>query len=323
VTAAGTSGSVQALLQALNGAWLEHMREGRFDEAWKLSDAAHALRVGVDCTGWPRHQQFIWSGENVDGKRVLVRCYHGLGDTIQFVRFVSPLRRLASHVTLWVQPKLIPLLATTDGVDAVLPLHDGAPEAEYDLDVELSELMHVLRIGASTIPARVPYLHVDQAPVRRARCGPLRVGLVWASGEWDGARSIPCELLSPLRHVAGVEWVLFQRGPALARWPHSFGVVPDVMDMASEARAMLGLDLLISVDTCSAHLAGALGVPVWTLLRKEADWRWMRDREDTPWYPTMRLLRQKTEGNWKPLIDQVVGELRTSASWASKRIASR
>jgi hypothetical protein len=312
-------------LQALNEEWLELARRGELERAWEVSDTAHALRETLDCSAWPRHQQFIWRGGSLARKRVLVRCYHGLGDTIQFSRFVPRIRLLASEVILWAQPTLVPLLRTLrGGADRVLPLHDGRPDVDYDVDVELSELMHVLRATEGDISCDSPYLHPEPGSVctPRRKGEPLRVGLVWKAGEWDERRSIPCELLHRLTEVRGVEWLLFQRGPALGEWQHRFGHVPPMQGMLEEALEMRRLDLLISVDTCSAHLAGALGVAVWTLLPFDADWRWMRDRADTPWYPTMRLLRQRSGGDWSDVIDRVIAylsvriEARPSHQWA-------
>jgi hypothetical protein len=300
-------------LQELNEQWLELARRGDFERAWKVSDAAHALRAPLDCSRWPRHQQFIWRGQNLRGKRVLIRCYHGLGDTIQFVRFVPRVRESAREVILWAQPALIPLLETLrGGADRVLPLHDGAPEVDYDVDVELSELMHVMRVTRNELRVDSPYLLPGEAEIRSV--GRFRVGLVWRAGEWDDSRSIPCEILEPLRHLRGIQWLLFQRGPALSQWCHGFGHAPQMRGIMEEARSMRELDLLITVDTCSAHLAGALGVPVWTLLPYRADWRWMRDREDTPWYPTMRLLRQRVAGEWSEVIERVVARLAAPAA---------
>ncbi len=296
-------------LNALNESWLAHMRAGRFADAWAASDAALSLRQEIDCTRWQRHEQFIWNGASLANQRVLVRCYHGLGDTIQFVRFIPALARIASSVTLWVQPALVPLLSSLAGVCEVMPLHDGVPEGDYDVDVELAELMHVFRVTPESLPT-APYLLPGEGRMRVVR-KKARVGLVWSAGDWDAARSIPCERLGELGRVPGISWLLFQRGPALSQWRHPFGSIPCMTDIVSEAHSMRELDLLITVDTCSAHLAGALGIPVWTLLRKSADWRWMEARSDTPWYPTMRLFRQEQEGDWADVLRRVTRELRS------------
>jgi len=283
------------------------MRRGEFDAAWEISDAVLRARAGAPCWHLPRHWQYVWSGAPLHGRRVLVRCYHGLGDTIQFIRYAPLLRAVAAEVIVWAQPALVPLVRGVRGVDRVLPLHDGTPAVEYDADVEIMELPHVFRTTVRTIPAEVPYL--DVAPAPRPRDGQLAVGLVWQAGDWDGRRSIPLSRLAPLAAVPGVGWHVLQRGPALENWRDGFGVVSGSDDVCEVAGVMRSLDLVISVDSMPAHLAGALGRPTWTLLHHDADWRWMEGRDSTPWYPTMRLFRQPRAGEWEPVIERVAAEL--------------
>jgi hypothetical protein len=286
--------------------WMRHMRRGDFEAAWNVSDRVMRARAGVPSTHLPRHFQYFWDGRRLDDKRVLVRCYHGLGDTIQFVRFMPMLRSRAREVVVWTQPKLIPLLRSVRGIDLLLRLHDGAPEVEFDTSVELMELPHVFRTTIETIPRDVPYLHVT--PARLAPSSNIAVGLTWAAGEWDAHRSMPFALLEPLTNVSGIDWYVFQRGEALEERPRSFGRISEG-ELHDEASLLAALDLMITVDTMTAHLAGALGVPVWTLLQEDPDWRWMDQREDSPWYPTMRLFRQTRAGDWTSLIDRVTAAL--------------
>lgn len=297
-----------AQLDELNGSWLAAMRAGRFSQAWRISDAALRLRSGMECSHWPRHEQFIWRGAPLAGRRVLIRCYHGLGDTIQFVRFAS--RTSARHVTLWVQPQLLPLLRSMRGIDRLAPLDEGTPRISYDVDIELAELMHALRVTPEVLAPELPYLHVRPAELEAAGDERLRVGIVWAAGQWNVRRSIPCEWLATLGDIPGIAWFVLQRGPSLSEWRHEFGTIPRIDDIVDEARALRALNLLITVDTCSAHLAGALAVPVWTLLPYDADWRWMRRRAETPWYPTMRLIRQPRAGDWRQVLRIVERDLR-------------
>lgn len=292
-------------------AWTLHMRRGDFAAAWKISDRVVHERAGVPCEHLPRHFQYFWDGQPLDGKRVLVRCYHGLGDTIQFIRYVPLLRSRAREIVVWIQPKLIPLLRSVNGIDLLLPLHDGRPEVHFDTSVELMELPHVFRTTLATIPRKVPYLHVT--PAQLPSGSNLAVGLTWAGGHWNEHRSIPLSLLEPLLTTSGVDWYLFQRGDALNDWPYSFGKLSEG-ELHQEATLLAALDLIISVDTMTAHLAGALGVPVWTLLQKHADWRWMDQRDDSPWYPTMRLFRQGRQGDWTSVIASVGNALETLKS---------
>ena len=170
-------------------AWMWHMRAGDFARAWEISDAVLRLRSGAP--GWhlPRHEQALWDGTPIDGRRVLVRCYHGLGDTIQFARYLPLLRQRAAHVLLWAQPSLIPLLRTIDAGLEILPLHDGDPAVAYDVDVEIMELADVFRSTLATLPGRVPYIHVEPATLPDTPAP--RVGLVWRAGDWAEHRSIP------------------------------------------------------------------------------------------------------------------------------------
>jgi hypothetical protein len=294
--------------------WTQAMRQGDFAAAWRISDTVLRARIarGETCWRWPRHHQFVWSGAPLAGRRVLVRCYHGLGDTIQFIRFAAPLRRLASRVIVWAQPALMPLIAGADGVDEVLPLHDGDCPAAYDVDVEIMELPHILRANAGSLGARVPYLHPPPLAGERLDGEPgaqRRIGFVWQAGGWDPRRSIPtpmlADLLERLARAPGIALFLLQRGlPAreLAALP-ARDIGSD--DAVVTAARMRKLDLVVSVDTMAAHLAGALGVPTFTLLHRDCDWRWMDGRSDSPWYPTMRLFRQSRADDWNGLIAAV------------------
>ncbi|HET9984469.1 MAG TPA: glycosyltransferase family 9 protein [Longimicrobiales bacterium] len=284
------------------------MRRGEFAAAWTISDAVLRSRAGRPSWHLPRHEQWIWDGTPLAGRRVLIRCYHGLGDTLHFIRYAPLVRALASEVTLWAQPSLLPILRTAGGIDRLVPLHDGAPDAEYDVDVELLELPHIFRTTLETLPADVPYLHVPPAP-RPTRTA-VRVGVVWRAGDWDDRRSVPTHLVAGLARVPGIELHVLQQGPAREEWPRGVGMLTGSEDVLELAALMRALDLVLSVDSMPAHLAGALGVPVWTLLHAEPDWRWLERRPDSPWYPTMRLFRQARAGEWEPVVERVAAGLR-------------
>lgn len=301
-------------------AWFRAMRRGDFAGAWRVSDAILRARGGAKCWHLPRHEQWVWDGTPLAGKRVLVRCYHGLGDTLQFARFLEPLSRVAARVDVWAQPALIPLLRTAPGDVRLLPLHDGACEAEYDVDVEIMELAHVFRATPGALGAPVPYLHAEPASLPRG--GGVAVGLVWQAGDWDERRSIPIPLLRPLAGIPGIEIHVLQRGPGLVDRPADFGVDSGSDDVLQTAAGMRALDLVITVDSMPAHLAGALGVPVWALLHAECDWRWMDGCDDSPWYPTMRLFRQADPGAWEPVAARVAEALQALAAARTSQIVA-
>lgn len=293
-------------------AWMRHMRAGEWTAAWRVSDRVLASHAGQPSWHLPRHEQWIWDGTPLDGKRVLIRCYHGLGDTIQFIRFAPLVKQIASEVIAWAQPALIPLLRTAEGIDRLLPLHDGDVGVGYDVDVEVMELAHIFRATPETLPTGVPYLHAAPAPLTKH--GSLAVGIAWKAGDWDERRNVPYPLLAPLAEIPGVELHILQRGSGLAEREEGFGILSGSDDPLQAARVMRALDLVVSIDSMPAHLAGALAVPAWTLLHADPDWRWMRDRDDSPWYPTMRLFRQEQPGDWEAVIARVARELRAKAN---------
>jgi Glycosyltransferase family 9 (heptosyltransferase) len=296
-----------------------HMRAGDFARAWEISDGVLRSRRGAPGSHRPRHEQALWDGTPLDGRRVLVRCYHGLGDTIQFARYLPLLRQRAAHVLLWAQPSVIPLLQTVDNYIEILPLHDGDPAVAYDVDVEIMELGHVFRTTLATLPREVPYIRVE--PATLSETSTPRVGLVWKAGEWAEHRSIPFDRLGPLVRLP-VEWYVLQGHPGLGERPAGFGTVAGERDLVELARVMRALDLVITIDSMAAHLAGALAAPVWTLLHAACDWRWMVDRDDSPWYPTMRLFRQEREGHWEEVVARVADELNRVYGDARPRGAS-
>lgn len=282
--------------------WVEAMRRADFTSAWRISDKVlqERTRSGADCSALPRNMQFIWSGVPLAGRRVFVRCYHGLGDTLQFVRLLAIPRLRATETILWVQPCLLKLLQTTRGIDRLLPLHEGEPNVDYDVDIELMELPHALQLQPTELARRMPYIYVS-APAR-SPSPHLRIGICWRTGDWRPERSIPPELLHPWSSLRHVRWFSLQFPPAPCPLPAVPIACRDLVEMA--VRMQL-LDLVITVDTMTAHLAGALGLPVWLLLDYDPDWRWMTERDDTPWYPTMRLFRQRAPGDWMGVIETV------------------
>ncbi len=258
------------------------MHRGDWAAAWAVSDAVLAARDPAtrDDPGRPYHERWVWDGRPLRG-RVLVRCYHGLGDTLQFWRYVAPLAAQAD-VVVEVQPELIPLLA---GTVPLLPFDPARPAAPRH-DVEIMELAHALRLP----PSPAPYLQAMPMTLDLPR--PI-IGVCWAVGGWDAARSMPWRLLTGLDRIGTV--VSLQRGATDAPWPDP---VDGTMDMLATAGLVAACDHVVTVDTMMAHLAGAMGRPTSVLLRADADWRWMRGRDDSPWYGATRLYRQPVPGDW-------------------------
>ena len=206
------------------------------------------------------------------------------------------------------QKELVPLLKFNRYIDEVLTLEDEISASEYDLEIEVMELPYAFRTQLSTIPREVPYLKLDVPKPKNQL--PFAVGLVWKAGEWDPRRSIPFPLIQSIENEPGLTLhaIQLQTGGN----GESLGSIIDSSsaDIVAAARAISQLDLLITVDSMPAHLAGALGVRTWTLLHAECDWRWMAGRSDSPWYPTMRLIRQRQPGDWRPVLDRVKSDLR-------------
>jgi hypothetical protein len=288
--------------------WSCYMLLGRFEDAWSESE-----RIAS------RHGPGLWKGECFLGKRVIVRCLHGFGDAIQFVRYAQLLGRVASRVIVQTHPELVSLMRTSNSVDEAISWQDENPKT-WDVEIEVMELPRAFGATLATVPSRTPYFHIP-ANVRQNSCVPHRrvgapgIGLQWGSGAWDPARSIPLRELRSLAGLPGCEYLSFQRGapreeiggvPELCLTDVS-GESPHVIEAAAD---LLNVDLLITVDTMLAHLAGALGLPVWVLLPYQADWRWMLDRADSPWYPTMRLFRQPKPGDWSAPVSAMVKELK-------------
>jgi len=312
-------------------AWTSHMLLGDFESAWRLADAGRVQRAAAGITGrdWPRHLRPIWDGSDLSGRRVLVRCYHGLGDTIHFIRYVPMLAARAAAVCVEVQPQLLPLVSGLDGIDRVFALPEGQGETAREaygceVEIDVTELPHAFRTTLATIPASVPYLAARQNRTAPSAAGSLperrrlAVGLTWAAGSWKPDRSIPIAMLGPLGEIPGLSLHSLQRGPEHERWraaqdgPSIAGTL-ESDEIEETAAVMARLDLVITVDTMVAHLAGALGVPVWLLLHFAADWRWLLDRSDSPWYPTMRLFRQPSPGDWDSVVGDVCRMLRSGA----------
>lgn len=291
------------------GRWMASMLLGDYASAWRQSDAIK-LHSGPD-----PHR--FWSGEDTPGKRLIVRCLHGFGDAVQFLRYAPLLRVSAQSVAYEVPPRMLELAGYFRGVDSVITWGERAPEIQpdWDMQLEIMELPYLFRTTLGDLPIAEKYLDLPQPMMETMSqtLGPaagLRVGLVWSAGEWNPARSIPFEFLTRLLAHRSCEFWSLQGGAAANACKEiPNGMLrsqPDSENNLVMLAALIGqLDLVITVDTLAAHLAGALGVPAWVLLQYAADWRWMTARKSSPWYPSLRLFRQQAQGDWGSVVDAV------------------
>ena len=290
---------------------------GELAEGWR----EYEWRGQVKGLGTPARAfaQPLWNGEPLAGKTLLLHAEQGLGDTIQFVRYARLAAERCATVLLECQPQLAGLLRGVPGVAQVIAR--GEPLPQFDAHLPLLSLPRVFGTTVETVPRDGPYLRAD--PEKRERWrrelgeGPLHVGLAWAGRpqQWDDRkRSISLSTLAPLATLDGVSFHSLQWGEAAAQ------AVPQEMrlerygdrirDFSDMAALVAVVDLVVTVDTSVAHLAGALGAQTWVLLARAPDWRWLLEREDSPWYPTMRLFRQRSDGDWLDVATRVARALR-------------
>jgi hypothetical protein len=279
--------------------WVAAMRSGDYHRAWDISASVLAARDprARDDPSLPYHLRWVWSGGAFAGRHVLVRCYHGLGDTIQFARYLPLLRRHAASVTLEVQPRLACLFEDFPGVDRLIPFDPARPSPVSECDLEIMELAFALRTAPGLVPP--PYLRSTPAVLPRGT-----VGLCHQAGGWDPQRSLDAANLLSACAAA----------PCLTLGCDALDLPilnPEgcPFDIAATAMLVAGLDLVVTVDTFIAHLAGAMGKDVWLLLKQEPDWRWPRHGRRTDWYPTMRLYAQAAAGVWAPVLAEVARDL--------------
>jgi len=250
-----------------------------------------------------------WDGSDLNGKRILLHSEQALGDTIHFVRYAPQLTRRGGKVIVACQPEMASLLGGADGVETVVDRHGALPP--FDVHCPLLSLPGMFKTTLRNIPADVPYLRADETRVRQwlnriPADNRRKVGLVWSGGAHPPGRAVPLEQLARLAEIPNIWFCSLQKGEAAAALRSSQIQMADwtdeLHDFADTAALVENLDLVISVDTAVAHLAGAMGKPVWVLLKFVPDWRWMLQRADSPWYPTMRLFRQSRLGDWKAPI---------------------
>ena len=300
------------------GRWMAYMLSGDFSSAWMESDAIRK-RGGPD-----PHR--LWNGEDICGKQVIVRCLHGFGDTIQLLRYAPLLATFAKKVVFEVPPKLLEIAPYCEGVDEVITWGELAPKEQptWEVAVEVTQLPYLFRTQLADLPIQTNYLKLPASFVTAPSepGGTIRVGIVWTAGEWNSARSLPFRLVECLMREVECEFWNLQGGFARQEWltlprhPRLQEASACADSILNLAKLIAELDLIITVDTLAAHLAGAMGKEAWVLLQRAADWRWMTDRDDSPWYPSLTLFRQPVENDWDGLMCEVTKKLQSRAASA-------
>lgn len=311
------------------------LKQGRYEEGWVLYEARRSL---FDDEAYSRSittQQREWLGESLQGKSLLVLCEQGFGDILQFCRYLPVLKRMGlKHLAVACPAPLFNILSGMEGLDECILTSETDGRARHDLWCFIMSLP--LRLGTTlqTIPAATPYLRppagrlADWRP--RIPNDGFKVGLVWAGAPrpddvdasiTDQRRSLRARAFEPLLGIPGITFFSLQFGastrPQIDEIDASLRPVDlmgDVSDFADTAAIAACLDLVIAVDTSTAHLAAALGRPVWILSRFDGCWRWLHERDDSPWYPSVRLFRQRKSGHWNEVIERVVAALKVEVS---------
>ncbi|MGA2229872.1 MAG: tetratricopeptide repeat protein [Tepidisphaeraceae bacterium] len=291
------------------------MLRGDFEQGWS------ELEWGSQWQANPRRRELtqpLWDGSDLAGRRLLIHAEQGFGDAIQFIRYLPRVCQAGGKVIVAVQKELHRLFASLVQVEKWIAPNEPLPS--HDVRCPLMSLPHIFKTNLSNIPADIPYLRAEEslaAPWRNrmANIAGRKIGLAWAGRPKDTNdldRSLNLSQLASLAQVPGITFFSLQKGEAAlqaANPPRGMNLVDwtaDLHDFADTAALIANLELVIAVDTVVAHLAGAMGKPVWLLLQHTPDWRWMLARTDSPWYPTMRLFRQQQRGDWKGPIGQIV-----------------
>ena len=309
------------------------LQKGDWAEGWQ--EREWRLKGGVGNASPRSFPQPEWAGEDIAGKRILLYAEQGFGDSLQFLRFCQDVAKRGAEVVVELPKALARLATSTPGVAQVVTA--GEPLPAFDLHMPLMSLPRILGTRVETVPAPIPYLTAPPSDwTERLDGAKLKVGLVWAgdsrshdplASAIDKRRSLSLAQFKPLLGMPGIQFVSLQKGPAAAQIRRldkalrPKEVIEDGWDFADTAAAVQALDLVISVDTAVAHLAGALGKPVWILSRFDGCWRWLSDRSDTPWYPNARLFRQPSAEDWASVLERLADQLH---SWcnAAQRLSS-
>jgi tetratricopeptide (TPR) repeat protein len=298
---------------------------GNFREGWR--EYEWRWKIPYLAPSWRNFKEPLWDGSDIRGRTILLHAEQGFGDTIQFIRYAPSVAGLGAKIIFECPRELAALLRRVEGIEQLVIRGDVLPA--FDVHCPLLSLPLAFDTALDTIPAKVPYLAGAPALTKKWKGkishdnSAFKIGLVWAGNpgfKQNRYRNCPLEQFLPLSKLPGVALYSLQKGEEAQEAknpPEGMSLVDhtdEIRDFADTASFVENLDLIISVDTAVAHLAGALGKPVWTLLPFSPEWRWLLDREDSPWYPTMRLFRQSSHGDWRSVIDRVTCKIRDTFS---------
>jgi len=323
--------------QYIDAYWHKSMGQlasGNYEAGWQNYEARWSKSHPIQFQH--RYIPRLENLKEVAGKKILIWAEQGLGDTLQFCRFIKPLVNLGCKVTFVIQKPLINVLNSLSAYCTLVDKVDGSADLSWDFQSPFLSLPLLFQTGIETIPADIPYLICDQDQKEKfepqlIKSQNLKVGLVWNGGFrqdhpelWmiNKRRNIELEQISMLKNLVDVAFYSLQKGdPAetelnekqAALWPNIMNCAQWLDDFSDTAALIENLDLIISVDTSVAHLAGALGKPVWILNRYDSCWRWLRGRSDSPWYPNAKIYQQSKPGDWAEVIERVKVDLKALA----------
>jgi Flp pilus assembly protein TadD len=297
------------------------LQQGDYVRGW----AEYESRRRKPNSGIRPFVQPTWDGGPFPGRTLLVHMEQGFGDMLQGIRFVELAKAKGGSVMVTAPTKLMPLLSRCGGIDRLVDERAELPR--FDVHAPLLSLPHLLGTTVDTLPGRSPYLLADPALVERWRgpvrsIGGFRVGIAWQGNPlhpWDRHRSMPLAALAPLAEIDGVQLVSLQKGPGVEQLAASrrrfavaeLGEIDEAAGMFMDTAAIVAhLDLVVTVDSSIAHLAGGLGAPAWVALASMTDWRWLHGRDDSPWYPTLHLFQQPNLGDWRHVVAEMAAALK-------------
>ncbi len=286
----------------------ENFKDGWPEYEWRLHTK--------NCNSGILHQP-QWDGSPLNGKTILVHAEQGFGDTIQFIRYLPMIKNQGEYVIFECTKNLISLLKNCAGIDRIIEM-TSKPNVDFDTHIHLLSLPGIFGTNMDSIPSDTPYIIVDPTltepwRLKLANNNDFKIGIVWAGRPTfkDHYRSCSLDDFAALVDIPGITFYSLQKGPAseeILDPPKGMKIIcldKELTDFSDTAAVISNLDLIISTDTAVVHLAGAIGKPVWTLLHTSSDWRWFLNRENSPWYPTMRLFRQSKFNDWRGVFDQV------------------